>query len=108
MPVAEDLRGKFNSPSREEAERLLQLAADPWQPTALMLVVWMLDNKHESRRLPSIRCELKESLRFRPWERVGRRGTGPRPEELRNAPYVQRDGGPGPAALRRRSPLAAV
>lgn len=64
-PVAEDLRGIFNSPSREEAERLLQHVAERWQPTAPRLAAWMVDNVPEGLTVmaekPGVRRRLRTS-----------------------------------------------
>ena len=62
-PVAEDLRGIFNSPSREEAERLLQLAADRWQPTAPKLAAWMLDNVPEGLTIMAEKPRVRRRFR---------------------------------------------
>lgn len=42
--VAEDIRVIFNAPDRQEAERLLDLAATKYQKSASRLATWMQDN----------------------------------------------------------------
>ena len=64
-PVAEDLRAVFNAPSREESERLLQIAADKWRPTAPKLADWMLANLPDGLTVmaetPRVRRRLRTS-----------------------------------------------
>jgi len=45
--VAQDIRDVFNSPNREEADRLLALACDKYSESAPELAHWMESNIHE-------------------------------------------------------------
>ena len=64
-PVADDLRGVFNAPNPDEAQRLLELAAEEWRPTAPRLADWMLENVPEGLAVmaeqPYIRRRLRTS-----------------------------------------------
>ncbi len=62
-PVAEDLRGIFNSPGREEAQRLLELAAERWLPTAPRLANWMLENVPEGLTVMAEKPRVRRRLR---------------------------------------------
>jgi len=63
--VAADIRAINNAPTREEAQRLLELAAEKWRPKAPKLAEWMLENIPEGFTVmaedPQVRRRLRTS-----------------------------------------------
>lgn len=61
--VANDIRNIFNAPSREEAERLLEMNAKKYKTTASRLSSWMEDNIPEGLTVFSLSENQRKKLR---------------------------------------------
>ena len=61
--VASDIRAVFNAPSREEAERLLNLAVEKYEKEQSKLAAWMRDNIPEGLSVFAFPEHLRKKLR---------------------------------------------